>query len=530
MKILKILPRVFIFIFLFGNTTKAVDSLYVFANMTGDKVGDYFCIVKGVGDINGDGYDDVVVGAEGGNYAKLYLGGAVFDTIPDLIFNLPEGYKGSNFGWAIASGDLNGDGYPDIAIGAPHYGDFGQGKVFIYYGGSGLDTIPDKTVSYYTGFRYTLGYSMAIGDINGDGYDDLVISAPRDDIDWRGRIFVYFGGSAFSVTNFIEIEGISGSRFGISVSIAGDINNDGCKDIIVGAPGTPYGPFPVYGKAYLIFGDKNKNLDSIITFNCDISDTAEFFGVNVAGLGDINNDSYDDFGVMTWKSLNIYSGKTLEVMKRITEQTQWPEFRSLMGFDLNGDKYSDVMLGLGNDSLLYAGTLAIFLGSQVLDTIPDYINNGTKQLQYFGYSIDYAGDVNKDGYKDIIVGDRTEENNIFRNGRVHLLSLNSKIVNVEKNDKSVKDFIIFQNYPNPFNPTTTISYQLKKLSDIIIRLYDILGNEIACLKNEEENIGEYKIDFNAQKYGLCSGIYFLRFDLRFDKYSLTKISRLLFIK
>jgi len=94
------------------------EGFYLLTTMSGDSVGDQFSVVSHIGDINADGFDDVIVGAPGGDYAKLFFGGTAFDTIPDLIF---KDYKQLNcqFGCSIAGdGDVNGDGYPDLIIGA----------------------------------------------------------------------------------------------------------------------------------------------------------------------------------------------------------------------------------------------------------------------------------------------------------------------------------------------------------------------------------------------------------------------------
>ena len=81
-----------------------------------------------------------------------------------------------------------------------------------------------------------------------------------------------------------------------------------------------------------------------------------------------------------------------------------------------------------------------------------------------------------------------------------------------------KEYNLAQNYPNPFNPTTTIRYSVPKNSLVTLKVYDILGNEVTTLVNEEKTIGTYEVQFDAS--GLASGIYF--YQLKADNYSNTK--------
>lgn len=513
------LPVLFLLISFVDVPAQKIDSLHIFASMTGEKSGDYLYLVKSLGDINADGYDDLIIGAPGdgrtypgGNYAKLYYGGAVFDTVADVVFRMPkDGNINSNYGRAIVSGDFNSDGYKDIAIGAPYDREMSMGRVFIYFGGvSSIDTTADKVLTINEGFYYYFGKTLASGDVNGDGIDDLIVGAPFDDVFASGRIFFYFGGKNFGGDPGGMLRGETASGLGASISVIGDINKDGCMDIIAGAPSSSGPAFPK-SKAYLIYGSKDSILDSIVAFPDDSTARNINFGNITSALGDVDGDGYNDFGVASYYYLKIYSGKTLEVIKRINITPEWYRFTSLTGgFDLNGDHFSDIIVGVDNREFQYAGASIVFLGGKEIDTIPAWINNGRSKFQYFGRSIDYAGDVNGDGFKDLIVGASGVQ--LYSDeGHAYLLSMNSKIDDVEKGKPAgLKDYKLYQNYPNPFNPTTTIAYDLPSSGHLTLKLYNILGSEVATLLDKDQAKGSCTINFDASHYRLSSGIYILK--------------------
>src|SRR5262249_7644779 len=151
---------------------------HVLVDPQGENDADFFgTSAAWVGDVNGDGFDDLLVGAFRypaiGSVGRAYLffGGPAMDAVPDLIIDPPPGGSGW-FGVSVASaGDFNGDGYPDFIIGAQQAGY--EGRAFIYYGGPSLDAVPDVTlIGETTGALTGFGASVAsAGDVNGDGYD-----------------------------------------------------------------------------------------------------------------------------------------------------------------------------------------------------------------------------------------------------------------------------------------------------------------------------------------------------------------------
>lgn len=250
-------------------------NLYLIATMRGDFTGDTFgSAVSRVGDVNGDGYDDVLVGAPVGNYAKLFFGGAVFDTNNCVKLYGEEEQVQSRFGLSVAGGDINGDGYSDIAISAPYYyigGQYGiadAGIVYIYFGGQQFDTIPDLILGV-GGWYYIFGRRIAVvDDVNGDGYKDIVVGAPNDDWDAHGRVFIYFGGPTMDNVYDVLLDGEKlYDFFGTSVAGVGDINKDGYGDILIGMP--QHLTRESIGKAYLVFWGQNISLSNSVVFAGD---------------------------------------------------------------------------------------------------------------------------------------------------------------------------------------------------------------------------------------------------------------------
>ncbi len=181
-------------------------------------------------DVNGDGLADVAVGAPGGGAVaaavSIYLGTPNWaGAVPATVLTSPAGVI--QFGESVASaGDVNGDGIADLVVGA-------STGAFLYLGSaSGLQTAPAATLSAQSGTSVV----ASAGDVNGDGYADVIVGVPSANV-----AYVYLGGATLSgsVSPTWTLNGPAGSSsFGFSVASAGDIQGDGFADIVVGAPGT----------------------------------------------------------------------------------------------------------------------------------------------------------------------------------------------------------------------------------------------------------------------------------------------------
>ena len=224
--------------------------------------------VATAGDVNGDGYADVIVGASNYDNGQTDEGRAfVYHGSAGGLSATPNWTAESNqasarFGYSVATaGDVNGDGYADVIVGALYYsnGQTSEGRAFVYHGSAGgLSATPNWTAESDKEYA-DFGHSVATaGDVNGDGYADVIVGAPyysnrnKD----AGMAFVYYGSAGgLSATPSWTADGNNqpGAKFGFSVATAGDVNGDGYADVIVGAPDWGKGSSWV-GRAYVYYG------------------------------------------------------------------------------------------------------------------------------------------------------------------------------------------------------------------------------------------------------------------------------------
>lgn len=257
--------------------------------------------VASAGDTNGDGYGDLVVGAyeydngssnEGRAY--LYLGApSGLGTSPSWVAE-PDEYT-VRFGNAVASaGDVNGDGYGDVVVGAYNAV---YGRAYLYLGSaSGLAATASWIVES-DGVSSYFGQSVAsAGDVNGDGFGDVVVGAPYyvTGLGTVGRAFVYLGSAAGLATTpaWTAEADKHGASFGYSVASAGDVNGDGYGDVVVGASGYSNGSTSE-GRAYTYLGSA-AGLTTSAAWTVESDQAGAILGNSVASAGDVNDDGYGD--------------------------------------------------------------------------------------------------------------------------------------------------------------------------------------------------------------------------------------------
>jgi hypothetical protein len=328
---------------------------------------------------------------------------------------------GASFGFSVAgAGDLNRDGFDDVAVGAPEYdnGELDEGRAFVYFGASsGLGTLPwiaesDHTTGYF-------GVSVAgAGDVDGDGYDDLVVgsSGYSNGQAQEGRVYVYFGGSTFPDGAPWTVESNSANAyFGVSVAGAGDVDGDGYDDLILGAPLYDNGQLDE-GSVFLYQGGPSG--PGSLSWYEESDQIGAQFGWSVAGAGDLNRDGYDDvvIGARFFSNGQLYEGRAfvyygggagLGSTPWTTESNQaaaWLGWSVAGAGDLNGDGYDDLVVGAPQytDGASVEGQVQVFGGGPAGVGAASWTALSNTPIGTLGSAVAGAGDVDGDGHADLL--------------------------------------------------------------------------------------------------------------------------------
>ncbi|MFN8179615.1 MAG: FG-GAP-like repeat-containing protein [bacterium] len=387
---------------------------------------DFAVSVGTAGDVNGDGYSDVIVGDDTVGQAYLYLGSAS-GLAGSASWTADAGQSGSGLGRSVGTaGDVNGDGFADVVIGAYGYDDglIEQGRAYVYLGSSsGLAVSPTWTAEGDQAIGFFGSSAGTAGDVNGDGYSDVIVGAPLYDgaQSDAGRVYVYHGSASGLAASpgWTVASDQPDSYFGVSVGTAGDVNGDGYSDVIVGAMYYDDGEANE-GRAYLYLGSSS-GLSASPAWTAESDQAGAGFGVSAGTAGDVNGDGYSDIivGAYSYDDGQVDEGRAyvyLGSSSGLSASPAWTAesdrehawFGGPVGTagDVNGDGYADVVVGAKGDLLFgVTGRAHVYLGSSSgLAASPAWTAQDDQYDSAFGASAATAGDVNGDGYSDVIVG------------------------------------------------------------------------------------------------------------------------------
>lgn len=331
-------------------------------------------------------------------------------------------------GVTVAGGDLDGDAFADVVVGAFQFdaGQEDEGRAFAFRGGSaGLPSTPTWTAELNQAGAY-FGRRMAlVGDANGDGTGDLAVTAT----DWdgtqlrEGRVLLYPGTSAGPAQNplWSTTGGQAGASLGIALAAAGDVNGDGLADLIVGAPNWD-GDATDAGQARVHLGSVATGLSLAPAWTYTGSQGQELLGAAVASAGDVNADGYDDVlvGAPNYKSAGSKVGRVLLFFGGPGGLAPTPAWTTLgvqadalfgggvaSAGDVDGDGHDDVLVAarLEDGLAIDEGVVRLYDGATLAPGVaPVWSMRGGQAGASAGIAATGVGDVNRDGFGDIAVG------------------------------------------------------------------------------------------------------------------------------
>jgi hypothetical protein len=479
------------------------------ANLTiqANQAQDHLGTALAVNDINGDSFDDILVGAPNATpLGRMNAGIAyVFNgwaTFPDTIrlnqtnadITIYGSSAGNKLGASVAFGDFDFNGFEDLVLGAPYTttgSGVAAGEVDVILGSEHMSPVydfgaspPDVKIKGASSNDYA-GSAVAVGDVNGDGYYDVIVGAPGADVESEteaGITYVIYGGAFMFPTIFNLATGehnviIYGERENDNSGSAlatGDINGDGYSDIVIGAYGvdTPGGNNA--GAAYVIFGD---------------GDSTVFASQRYTPGGNLPNLRFRPQNA--WVDYYNGGGGIISVAKIPSRPLYTSPWVSQVWWELSSNKLDATIIQV---TFRYTNEQIAGLNESILTLWWRPFTN-TSFIPIPGASTTPA--TNRITAPVNVLGQFAISDMLHPLG----VSLENQEVSFPQN------YRLYSPYPNPFNSSVSLHYDLPFDSHVKILIYNILGQKVTSLVDQNQTPGQYQISWDATRNS--SGIYFV---------------------
>ncbi|MCP4706632.1 MAG: T9SS type A sorting domain-containing protein [candidate division Zixibacteria bacterium] len=457
------------------------------------------------GDVNNDGYSDILALAIGGQFSSnamaIVYSGLTGDSIRTYYNNNSHIRGAGGFGY------FDDDDYADVLVNG------------VIYSGLSGDTLAD--------YSDVAQYGISGGDLNADGKHDIVVP----NINWSttdGRVDVISGANGDTLHSWTGRSGYAGT-FGWSIAVAGDVDADGTNDIIIGEPRYDSGTLPSgkdKGQVYVYSGRTGYKLYSRVG-----PSAYGQFGYNVEGAGDLDNDGFDDILISGQNETSMsplkvwaYSVKLKSLIHSVSGSLYKDEYGAAMDGigDINQDGYDDFAVSAyrydySASHTRNRGNLYIYSGIDG-SLIQETYKVNISPLELLGTAIRGLGDIDSDGNPDFAAGAiwaraPGDPANEYR-GAVYVYRCPMPTnISEEISIEIPENFALKQNHPNPFNPETVFEYGITKQSQVTIEVFNVTGQKIRTLVNEIVSAGSYQVVWDGRNEFLeqvASGIYFYR--------------------
>lgn len=476
------------------------------AKIAGEADGDKAGLDVAVGDLNNDGYDDIAVGAEfnddaGSNYGSVYViyGSSTYIESGGLDDHIQlSGTSAGRFGSGLAIGDVNDDVYNDLIIGQDGYssssgavylvpggasqltdntsvdgnshvrfqgeasnnfagetiavadvdndsigdiivGAYGEntfaGAVYVVSGSNSLANASLSTAEKFSGVSGSLGYTLNVGDVNGDGIDDIIAGAESDGV--GGKVYIIEGSASLSGASVSGSTAISASDTGVAIGFynfsSGDVNNDGYADIFIGSPDISTDEY--YGGEYYLYAGSSSPSSTAtgsISNTFALDDVYEYLFNEDVSVGDLNGDGYDDFVLSSsqvYESRNndgalfiLYGSEdgftevSVEDVPMIYGDTAVGSETVIADLDLDG--YDDLLFNEDDTNILHIlyGGSSQLSGKNILSSLSTVTISGTLE----NISEIEVSDLDGNTYPEIIIGDSQDNTAASNAGAIHV--------------------------------------------------------------------------------------------------------------